>query len=157
MNNNDVLRSVRYALDISETQIVQIIKLAGESPEKAAVINMMRQEEDAAYVLCDNVVLNTFLDGLIIQRRGKMEAKPGQEKQQDMLLSNNSVLKKLRIAFELKEDDIHAIMDLAGFRVSKPEVSALFRKEGQKNYRACGDQFLRNFLKGLALRLRTAQ
>lgn len=157
MNNNDVLRSLRYAMDISETTIVQIMKLAGDSPEKAAVIAMMKKEEEDGFVLCDNVVLNTFLDGLIIKLRGKREGSEQTAYQPDSMLSNNSVLKKIRIAYELKEEDIHAIMDLAGFRVSKPEVSALFRKEGHKNYRSCGDQFLRNFLKGLALRLRASQ
>ena len=154
MNNNDVLRSLRYAMDISETQIVQIMQLAGDSPDKAAVIAMMKKDDDAGFVLCDNVVLNTFLDGLIIKFRGQREGSEASAYQPDSLLSNNSVLKKIRIAYELKEDDIHEIMDLAGFRVSKPEVSALFRKEGHKNYRPCGDQFLRNFLKGLAIRLR---
>ena len=69
-------------------------------------------------------------------------------------ISNNVVLKKLRVAFELKEDDMHAILKAAGFPVSKPELSALFRKFGHTNYRTCGDQLLRNFLKGLTLRVR---
>ncbi|MBU0807405.1 MAG: DUF1456 family protein, partial [Gammaproteobacteria bacterium] len=57
-------------------------------------------------------------------------------------------------AFELKEDDMHAVMNSVDCPVSKPEMSALFRKVGHSNYRACGDQFLRNFLKGLTLRVR---
>lgn len=65
-----------------------------------------------------------------------------------------SILKKLRITFELKEEDLHGILELSGFQVSKPELSAFFRKNGNKNYRACGSQLLRNFLKGLALRHR---
>lgn len=69
-------------------------------------------------------------------------------------INNNIILKKLRVAFELKDADLHDILQAADFPVSKPELSALFRKEGQKNYRPCGDQLLRNFLKGLALRLR---
>jgi uncharacterized protein YehS (DUF1456 family) len=67
-------------------------------------------------------------------------------------VTNNTVLKKLRVAFELKEDDMHAILQSVDFPVSKPELNALFRKAGHSNYRACGDQLLRNFLKGLAQR-----
>jgi hypothetical protein len=67
-------------------------------------------------------------------------------------VTNNIILKKLRVAFELKEDDMHAILKAAEFPVSKPELSALFRKFGHTNYRPCGDQLLRNFLKGLTLR-----
>jgi len=66
------------------------------------------------------------------------------------------VLKKLRVAFELKDVDMHGIFDAAGFPISKPELSALFRQSGHKNFRLCGDQLLRNFLKGLTLRIRGA-
>ena len=71
-------------------------------------------------------------------------------------VNNNVVLKKLRVAFELKDVDMHGIFEDAGFPVSKPELSALFRAPGHKNFRLCGDQMLRNFLKGLTLRLRAA-
>ncbi|OKR96149.1 hypothetical protein BH604_23570, partial [Pseudomonas aeruginosa] len=53
-----------------------------------------------------------------------------------------------------KEEDLHAILASVDFPVSKPELSALFRKPGHSNYRTCGDQLLRNFLKGLTLRVR---
>ncbi|WP_312708157.1 DUF1456 family protein, partial [Stenotrophomonas sp.] len=71
-------------------------------------------------------------------------------------ITNNLVLKKLRVAFQLKDVDMHEIFQQAGFPVSKPELSALFRQPDHKNYRACGDQLLRNFLKGLTLRVRGA-
>ncbi|MDO9188928.1 MAG: DUF1456 family protein, partial [Sulfurimicrobium sp.] len=97
----------------------------------------------------------SFLDGLIILRRGKMEPRPEEPvKKQERRLTNNAILKKLRVAFELKEEDMHKILELAGFSVSKPELSALFRLKGHKNYRTCGDQLLRNFLKGLVIRQR---
>ena len=66
------------------------------------------------------------------------------------------VLKKLRVAFQLKDVDMHEIFAAAGFPLSKPELSALFRQPDHKNYRACGDQLLRNFLKGLTARVRAA-
>jgi len=52
--------------------------------------------------------------------------------------------------------DMHRAFADAGFPVSKPELSALFRQPGHKNFRQCGDQLLRNFLKGLTLRMRGA-
>ena len=69
-------------------------------------------------------------------------------------MTNNAILKKIRIALELKEEDMLAILKLADVNISKSELSALFRREGQKNYKACGDQFLRNFLQGLTIRYR---
>jgi uncharacterized protein YehS (DUF1456 family) len=67
------------------------------------------------------------------------------------MLTNNDILKKLRIALELKDDDIIHILKLADFTVSKSELSALFRKDDHPNYVACGDQLLRNFLQGLII------
>lgn len=69
-------------------------------------------------------------------------------------MTNNDILKKLRIALELKDTDIIAILKLADFDISKPELSALFRKEDHKNYKECGDQLLRRFLNGLIIRNR---
>ncbi len=69
-------------------------------------------------------------------------------------MTNNTILKKLRIALELKDTDILEILQLADFEVSKSELSALFRKEDHKNYKECGDQLLRRFLNGLITRNR---
>jgi len=154
LNNNDVMRSLRYAMDISDTAIVQLIKLSGGHAEKAEIIGMMKKEEEPGYLSCDDAMLNAFLDGLIIQKRGPKTSEPGQEQAVEMRLDNNVILKKLRVAFMLKEEDIEALMKLADFSVSRPEISALFRKPGHKNYRPCGDQFLRYFLKGLTLKQR---
>jgi len=152
--NNDVLRSVRYALDLSDAKVVELIRLAGREIEQSDVMGFLKKEDEDGFVECGDDVLASFLDGLVIHRRGKMESRPDQEKKPEARLTNNAILKKLRVAFELKEEDMHQVLELAGFRVSKPELSALFRAKGHKNYRACGDQFLRNFLKGLTIRLR---
>lgn len=69
-------------------------------------------------------------------------------------MTNNDILKKLRIALELRDTDIIEILKLADFEVSKSELSALFRKEDHPNYKECGDQLLRRFLNGLIIRNR---
>ncbi|KPW65853.1 hypothetical protein ALP26_02761 [Pseudomonas savastanoi pv. glycinea] len=152
MMNNDVLRSVRYMLDISDSKVVEIIGLTGFEVSKSDVIAFMKKEEEEGYLDCSDEIMAHFLDGLVYFKRGKDESRPPQPI--DLPITNNIVLKKLRVAFELKEDDMHAILKSAEFPVSKPELSALFRKVGHTNYRACGDQLLRNFLKGLTLRVR---
>jgi uncharacterized protein YehS (DUF1456 family) len=152
--NNDVLRSVRFALDLSDAKVVELIQLAGRDIEQSDIMGFLKKEEEEGYVECGDDVLASFLDGLVIHRRGKMEPRPDQVKKPEPRLTNNAILKKLRVAFELKEEDMHKVLELAGFNVSKPELSALFRAKGHKNYRACGDQFLRNFLKGLVIRQR---
>lgn len=69
-------------------------------------------------------------------------------------MTNNDILKKLRVALKLTNDDIAEIMKLVGFNVSKSELGALFRKEDHPKYMECGDQFLRNFLNGLIVHMR---
>ena len=152
MMNNDVLRSVRYMLDISDGKIVDIVKLAGFDISKADVIAFMKKEDEEGYLDCSDEIMAHFLDGLVIFKRGKDDSRPPQAV--ELPITNNTVLKKLRVAFELKEEDMHAVLKAAEFPVSKPELSALFRKFGHSNYRTCGDHLLRNFLKGLTLRVR---
>jgi uncharacterized protein YehS (DUF1456 family) len=66
-------------------------------------------------------------------------------------MSNNDIMKKLRVALEFTDDDIIKVLDLANFRVTKTEISAIFRKEDHPNFKPCGDQILRNFLNGLII------
>jgi uncharacterized protein YehS (DUF1456 family) len=67
------------------------------------------------------------------------------------MLTNNDILKKIRVALELRDDDVINILKLADFEISKSELSALYRKPDQPNYKECGDQLLRNFLNGLII------
>jgi len=67
------------------------------------------------------------------------------------MISNNDVLKKLRVALQLKDDDIIKILKLVDFEIGKTELSAFFRSEDHPNYKLAGDQVLRNFLNGLVI------
>jgi len=69
-------------------------------------------------------------------------------------MSNNDIMKKLRVALKFTDDDIIKVLDLANFRVTKTELSAIFRKEDHPNFKPCGDQILRNFLNGLIIYMR---
>ena len=154
MINNDTLRAIRYMLDLSDARVVEITHLADANfpISKDDVQAYLRKDDEAGYVECSNAVLAHFLDGLVIHRRGRDDGQP--PRPVEKRVTNNVVLKKLRVAFELKDIDMHQILAAAGFPISKPELSALFRQPDHKNFRLCGDQLLRNFLKGLTLRLR---
>lgn len=154
MNNNDILRRVRYALDISNPGMIEIFQLSGCSIEQPTLLKLLKKEEEEGFIACSNPLLSFFLDGLIVQKRGRRESEAGQAPKPDAELGNNAILKKLRIALDLKEDDMLAVMALAGVTISKSELSALFRNKGHKHYKECGDQFLRNFLQGLTARNR---
>lgn len=151
MNNNDVLRSVRHMLNVNESKLIEIIKLGGATATPAQIETFLKKEDDVGYVECPQKTMDAFLNGLIYFKRGKDESRPALAFE---VPTNNVVLKKLRVAFELKEEDVIAILTEAGFPVSKGEMSALFRKPDNMNFRECGDQFLRNFLKGLTARVR---
>lgn len=155
MINNDVLRSIRYMLDFSDARVVEVTHLADPefALDKADIPALLKKEDEDGAVACSDALLARFLDGLVVYYRGRDESLP--PRPLEIRISNNLVLKKLRVAFQLKDVDMHDTFDAAGFPITKPELTALFRQPGHKHYRPCGDQILRNFLKGLTLRFRT--
>ncbi len=149
-----MLRRIRYALNINDSTMIEIFRLSGHEMEQATLTGLLKKEDEKGWVECSNDVMKLFLDGLILHKRGRRETDSGPTKKPEPRLTNNGILKKLRIALELKEEDMLGILKLADVDISKSELSALFRKEGHKNFRECGDQFLRNFLNGLTIRYR---
>lgn len=152
MINNDVLRSLRYLLDVSDAKLVEICGLADYPLAEADIVAYLKKDDEEGHVPCSDEVLAHFLDGLVFFKRGKDDSRPALPVEKR--LTNNTILKKLRVAFELRDDDMHAILDAADLPMTKAELSALFRKPGHKNFRLCGDQVLRNFLRGLTSRER---
>lgn len=148
MIHNDVLRSLRYMLNLRDSNLAEIWELAGAKIPLENVQQYLKSVDDPGVVICPDETMAQFLDGLIYFRRGKDPTRPPMPV--ELPVTNNIVLKKLRVAFELKEEDIAVLLRQAGFEVSGPELSAFFRRPGHPNYRDCGDQYLRNFLKGLS-------
>ena len=155
MLNNDILRSLRYTLQVDNTALVRILALADTEVTAEQLVPWLRKEDEEGYKPCPDIVLSAFLNGLIYEKRGKDESAPPLAMERK--LNNNIVLKKLRIAFSLKTDDILAILTEQQFRVSMPEITAMMRSPEHKNFRECGDQFLRYFLRGLAIREHAAK
>lgn len=151
MINNDIIRSVRYILNVNEGKLIDIFKLADLTVKPEEVSSYLKREDEDGFVKCDGKVMTHFLNGLIYFRRGKDPSRPPLAFE---IPTNNVALKKLRVAFELKDEEILEILHSTGMNISKSELSALFRKEGHPNFRICGDQVLRNFLKGLAAKYR---
>jgi uncharacterized protein YehS (DUF1456 family) len=154
MTRNDVLIRLRYALNITDLKLVELFALGGRPLTVEQIRPLFYREEAARFRECDGPSLGAFLEGLVTSRRGVREGAPAAKPDWFANPSNNDVLKALRIALELRDDDVAAILRLAGVEVSKSELGALFRKKGQDNFRPCGDQFLRNFLAGLTKRYR---
>ena len=146
MINNDVLRRIRYTFDFDDSKMMAIFALAGLEVTRAEISDWLKKEDDPDYNKCSDKQFATFLNGLIIENRGKRD---GPQAEPETLLNNNIVFRKLKIALNLQADDVLRLVNRGDFHISKHELSAFFRKPGHKHYRECKDQVLRNFLKGL--------
>jgi uncharacterized protein YehS (DUF1456 family) len=149
MTNNDVLRSLRFILNVSEADLVEITRLADFKVSKEDFISFLKREDEPGYKNCGDKVLSHFLSGLIIHKRGRDESKPSQPI--ELVLTNNTILRKIRLAFKLKDVDILGLIEKSGSKISKGELSAFFRNQDHRNYRDCGNQFLRNLMRGMSL------
>ena len=151
MANNELLRSIRDALHLDDATMIRIFREAGREVGPSAIAAFLKKEDEDDYIPCSNPIMGFFLEGLIIHNRGKKEGAETPSEKPLPELTNNAVLKKLRIALDLKEEDLIGIFKLAGVVISKHELTALFRKKGHKHYKECTDQLLRGFITGLAL------
>ncbi len=157
MITNDVLRRVRYALQLNDKKMLEIFASVDNAIDENYLHSIMAKEGADNFVFCRDSLLSLFLDGLIDEKRGKKEGASPIILPAKAVLSNNDILRKLRIALNFKEEDMLAALDSAEFPVSKSELSALFRKKDHRNYKVCGDQLLRNFLNGITKRFRGSE
>jgi uncharacterized protein YehS (DUF1456 family) len=154
MIHNDILRRIRYALQINDTAAISIFKLVNYDMELPYLQSMMKKEGEEGYLPCRDKIISLFLDGLIIKNRGKQEGVEPKILQGNERLSNNDVLRKIRIAMSYKDEDMINLLRMANFKISKGELSALFRKPDHRNYKAAGDQVVRNLLQGMVKKYR---
>lgn len=151
MTNNDVLRRLRFIFDFDDATMIKIFALAGAEVRRGHIISWLLKEDENSYQECNDKMLATFLNGLINEKRGKRD---GPQPKAEHSLTNNLILKKLKIALNLQSDDIINILNLADYELSLSELGSFFRKPGHRNYRQCKDQVLRNFLMGLQIQQR---
>ena len=137
MTNNDILRRIRYLFDFNDSKMIVLFRGADSQASRAQISDWLKKEDDPAYKNCSDARFAVFLDGLIVDKRGKKEGEP---RAPEKRLNNNIILNKLKIALNLKADDVLDIFALADLRISKHELSAFFRKPGHKAYRECKDQ-----------------
>ena len=146
MTNNDILRRIRYLFDFSDLKMIALFKLANYDVQRAKVCDWLKKEGDPSLIEITDKELAIFLNGLIIEKRGKRE---GPQPEPEDPLSNNMILRKLKIALDLKTDDILDLFASIDKKISKHELSAFFRNPNNKSYQECMDQYLRNFLNAL--------
>lgn len=151
MNNNDILRRIRYIFDLNDSKMISIFALAEHPADRAQISDWLKKDDAEDFKLLADQQLAVFLNGFISEKRGK---KDGVQPEPETRLNNNAIMRKLKIALNLQAEDMLEILGLAEQNMSKHELSAFFRKVGHKHYRECKDQVLRNFLKGLQIKHR---
>ena len=147
MNTNDILFRIKTALSLDNEVMIEAYSLAGYEMKPDRLNQLLKRRQDDGFALCSYEELGRFLDGLVVLKRG-----PSPKKTYDdevIELTNNLILKKLRIALELKEPETEIIFGLGEVQLSKQQLASLFRKEGHKNFRVCSDELLKAFLSGL--------
>jgi uncharacterized protein YehS (DUF1456 family) len=146
---NDILRKIRYSLNLKDKEMIKIFHFGKEKMDHATLRTLLKKDNEKDFQLCTPLLLNSFFDGLIIFYRGVSQKKTISNQRPD--ISNNNILRKIRIALAYKDTDMLEVFKRNNTILSKSELSAFFRKKEHKHYKKCGDQWLRHFLHGLAL------
>lgn len=147
INTNEILYRIKKALNLSNEEIIKAYKLEDYTMGTSRLESLLKRRLDKDFQLCSYEELGVFLDGLVTLKRGPSPKKTADE--ETIELTNNLILKKLRIALELKEAEVEIIFGLADVELSKQQLASLFRKEGHKNFKTCSDELLMAFLDGL--------
>ena len=150
MQNNEILLRIRDAESLDDARLVEIFALGGESVDEDTARAMLGDPSEANSVACEDERLLNFLDGFILDKRGQPPTTDREAQAEP--LSHNLVLKKLRVALSLKEDDVLRILDSGGTTLSRRQLGALARGRNNKRYRECSDEVLESFLEGLSKR-----
>ncbi|KYJ85993.1 DUF1456 family protein [Sulfurovum riftiae] len=147
MKTNDILYKISKALSLTQEEMIEAYRLEGYEMTPSHLEALLKKRIDKDFSLCSYEELGVFLDGLVTLKRGPSPKRPNDD--EAVPLTNNLILKKLRIALELKEPETEIIFGLGDATLSKQELKSLFRKEDHKNFKACTDDLLMAFLEGL--------
>jgi len=147
MTHNAALRSIATALRMNEDKVLEVVRLGGGDVDAAAVSSWLKGDGEAGGAACPDKAMAQFLNGLVVSRRG---TQPGQAPAPlEPVVTNNVILKKVRVALNLQDRDVAAFFVRAGANVTKSERAAFFRRRDDSNYRECGDAVLLKFLASL--------
>ncbi len=147
INTNEILYRIKKALNLTNEEMLEAYRLEDYTMETSRLESLLKRRLDKGFEHCSYEELGVFLDGLVSLKRGPSPKKANEE--EAIELTNNLILKKLRIALELKEAEMEIIFGLADVELSKQQMASLFRKAGHKNFKECSDELLMAFLEGL--------
>ena len=153
MINNDIYRRLRYLFGYHYDHVVALFAATGFEVSEVQYKGWAGKEEEDRFIMMTDRELAIFLNGIIIERRGAQEGPPPTPEDE---MSNNTILRKLKIAFNMRSEDMLEIFALVDRNLSPHELSAFFRKPSHKSYRYVKGQYLRNFLMVLQLKYKSS-
>ncbi len=149
MLTNEPIRAIRYAFAMKNNEVRELVAAGGGDLSQPDALAILKKEDDEGFLEAAPELVHQFLDGLILKKRGPSD-RPA-PKIDTSKISNNMILRKIRIAFEMRDTDVLATLRKTGFNMSKAELGAMSRRKGHPQYMECGDQFLRNFFRGFVI------
>jgi len=147
MQINDILFRITKALSLTTSELIEVYTLAEYTMSEERLISILKRRQDKGYAEATYEELGVFLDGLVLLKRGVSDKVAKEE--EALPLTNNLIMKKLRVAMELKEAELIIIFSLAETNLTKRQIGAFFRKEGSKNFKEASDELLMKFIDGL--------
>lgn len=149
MRTNDIFRKIIQALSLDTAQIQALFSPSDIDLSEKDVANLLKTDYQPGFEAMPEYILIIFLNNLIDQRRGKKVDAVGEVIEKHTKISNNDVLKKLRIALVLHEQDLRDALKLVTIELTKSDLAALFRKAGHEQYKACDDELVLDFIEGI--------
>jgi uncharacterized protein YehS (DUF1456 family) len=148
VTHNTILDTVRASLKLTDAKVLECFTLGGSTLSPEALADVTPKVQGEAETVMTDALLAAFLDGLIVSRRGPT---PSSSSQDDAVveLTNNTILKKLRIALNLQAEGMLKLFDAGGKTLTRGELTVLFRKPTHKHYKACGDELFLAFFEGM--------
>ncbi len=143
MTNNETLRRIQHSLNLKNAQIIKAFEQVEISVAPNQVNDWLKADSDKSVTKMKDKELALFLNGFINLKRGKKE---GEQPKPEQKLTNNMIFMKLRIALNMKAEDVLDVLEVVGVSLSKYELGAYFRKPNNKNYKVCEDALLCEFL-----------
>ena len=149
MRTNDIFRKLTQSLPLDTAQIQAVFAPANIDLTDKDVANLLKTDYQPGFEAMPEYILIIFLNNLIDQERGKKADTVVEVIEKHAKISNNDVLKKLRIAYVLHEQDLREALKLVTIELTKSDLAALFRKAGHELYKACDDELVLDFIEGI--------
>lgn len=157
MRTNDIFRQLTQALPLDTATIQALFAPADIDLSDKEVANLLKTDYQPGFEPMPDYVLIIFLNNLIDHYRGKKTDAVAEPINKHSKISNNDVLKKLRIAFNLHEQDLRDALKLVTIELTKSDLAALFRKAGHEHYKTCDDELVLDFIEGIGKFVQTRQ